>query len=67
MVCFIVKMNKWYVATNANDIKEWDALESNKTIAGGTLQQMFIGCSHKLAARGSDGHGRPRCPASSPG
>jgi hypothetical protein len=34
MVCFIIDMGRWYFATNVDDIKECDAPESNKTIAG---------------------------------
>jgi hypothetical protein len=34
MVCFIIDMGKWYFATNVDDIKERDAPESNKTVAG---------------------------------
>jgi hypothetical protein len=34
MVCFIIDIGRWYFATNADDIKECDAPESNKTIAG---------------------------------
>jgi hypothetical protein len=34
MVCFIIDMGRWYFATNVDDVKECDALESNKTIAG---------------------------------
>jgi hypothetical protein len=34
MGCFIIDMARWCFATNANDIKEWDAPESNKTVAG---------------------------------
>jgi hypothetical protein len=34
MVCFIIDMGRWYFATNVDDIKEYNAPESNKTIAG---------------------------------
>jgi hypothetical protein len=34
MGCFIIGMVRWCFAKNANDIKEWDAPELNKTIAG---------------------------------
>jgi hypothetical protein len=34
MVCFMIAMGRWYFATNVDDIKEWDAPESNKTVAG---------------------------------
>jgi hypothetical protein len=34
MVCFIIDMGRWYFATNVDDIKECDAPDSNKTIAG---------------------------------
>jgi hypothetical protein len=34
MVCFIIDMSRWYFASNADDIKECDAHESNKTVAG---------------------------------
>jgi hypothetical protein len=33
MVCFIIDMVTWYFATNADDIKECDAPESNKMVA----------------------------------
>jgi hypothetical protein len=31
---FIIDMGRWCFAKNDDDIKEWDAPESNKTIAG---------------------------------
>jgi hypothetical protein len=34
MVCFIIDTGRWYFATNVDDIKELDAPESNKTVAG---------------------------------
>jgi hypothetical protein len=34
MGCFIIDMGRWCFATNADDIKEWDAPESNKIVAG---------------------------------
>jgi hypothetical protein len=34
MVCFIIDMGRWYIATNVDHIKECDAPESNKTIVG---------------------------------
>jgi hypothetical protein len=34
MGCFIIHMGMWCFATNADDIKEWDVPESNKTIVG---------------------------------
>jgi hypothetical protein len=33
MVCFIIDMGIWYFATNVDDIKECDALESKKIVA----------------------------------
>jgi hypothetical protein len=35
--CFITDMGRWSFATNVDDIKEWDAPESNKTVAGWKL------------------------------
>jgi hypothetical protein len=32
--CFIIDMGSWCFATIADDTKEWDAPESNKTVAG---------------------------------
>jgi hypothetical protein len=34
MVCFIIHMGRWYFAINVDEIKEYDAPESNKNIAG---------------------------------
>jgi hypothetical protein len=34
IVCFIIVTGRWCFATNVDDIKEGDAPESNKTIAG---------------------------------
>jgi hypothetical protein len=34
MVCFIIDMGRWHLATNADEIKECDAPESNKIVAG---------------------------------
>jgi hypothetical protein len=37
LVCFIIDMGRWYFATNADDIKECDAPESNKIVVGSEL------------------------------
>jgi hypothetical protein len=34
MGCFIIDMDRWCFETNADNIKEWDAPETNKTILG---------------------------------
>jgi hypothetical protein len=34
MVCFMIVMGSWCLTTNDDDIKECDAPESNKTVAG---------------------------------
>jgi hypothetical protein len=41
MGCFITDMGRWSFATNVDDIKEWDAPESNKTIAGWELWRTY--------------------------
>jgi hypothetical protein len=35
-------MGRWYLATNVHDIKECDALELNKTIAGCELASVLM-------------------------
>jgi hypothetical protein len=34
IVCFIIDTGRWYFATNVDDIKEWNAPESNKIVSG---------------------------------
>jgi hypothetical protein len=37
MVCFMIVMGSWCLTTNDDDIKECNAPESNKTVAGREL------------------------------
>jgi hypothetical protein len=37
MACFMIVMGSWCLTTNDDDIKECDAPESNKTVAGSEL------------------------------